>query len=135
MDGHLLVNHLILVGAFYLETSLLTSLLVNGNAKRLVGKATAKPISHPLTNLSRNPAVHPVFIESIVKVIVVSKAIVMNIAVNKPEYFLSIFKVGQPSSKRFCRLYSMFVFCSFPYLRHQNERLVRLKYKERAHLL
>jgi len=35
-----------------------------------------------------------VFIEVIVKVIVVSKANVMIIAINKPEYFLLSFKAG-----------------------------------------
>jgi len=50
----------------------------------LVGKATAKPINHPNTNLSRNPEVHPVVTETIVKVIAESKAIVINSAINKP---------------------------------------------------
>jgi len=80
--------------ASYSETILFISILANGITKRLVGKATAKPIIHPFTNLWRNPAVHPVFIEVIVKVIVVSKANVMIIAINKPEYFLLSFKAG-----------------------------------------
>ncbi len=83
-----------LFNVVYSETILFTILLANWKAKRLVGKATAKPINHPFTNRWRNPAVHPVFIEIIVKVIAESKAIVMIIAVNKPEYFLSSFKIG-----------------------------------------
>jgi ketopantoate reductase len=68
-------------------------------AKRLVGKATAKLISHPLANLLRNPAVHPVFTRVIVEVIVVFKASVINNAIDNLEYFLLNFKaVNHPSS-------------------------------------
>ena len=84
MDLHLLVYRLILAGEFCSEVSLLTSFLANGKTKGLVGKITAKPINHALINFSRNPAVHPVVTETIVKLIAESKAIVMNSAINKP---------------------------------------------------
>jgi len=62
---------------------LFTILLTKGMTRRLVGKPTANPIAHPPKNLWRNPGVQPVIIVFIVKVIVESKANVMNNAVNK----------------------------------------------------
>ena len=37
--------------ANYSETILFTNILANGMIRRLVGKATTKPVIHPLTNL------------------------------------------------------------------------------------
>ena len=82
----------VLVVVLYSETNLFTSFLAKGMTKMLVGKATAKPIVHPFTKLLRNLVVHPTFIVVMVKVIVESKANVINSAVKNPEYFLLIFK-------------------------------------------
>lgn len=82
------------------EASLFTSLLTNGMASRLVGKPTANPIAHPPKNLWRNPEVQPVIIVFIVKVIVESKANVMNSAVNNVEYLRLTFIAGNHPIKR-----------------------------------
>ena len=91
--------------------------------KRLVGKATTKPIAHPFTKLSRNPAVHPTFIEVIVKVIVESKANVINNAIKNPEYLLLIFKSANHPFRHFSKI---IILCGVLncYL------LVSLKYEE-----
>ncbi len=78
----------------YSETSLSSSLLTNGIARRLVGKPTASPIAHPPKNLWRNPGVQPVIIAFMVKVIVESIANVINSAVNNVEYLRSTFTAG-----------------------------------------
>ena len=59
---------------------------------RLVGNATAKPISQPEMNLWRKPTVKPVIIAVIVKDIVVSKAKVIKNAVKRIEDLLFTFK-------------------------------------------
>jgi hypothetical protein len=89
-------------------------------ANMLVGKATIKPISHAFTKLSRNPAVHPTFIEVIVKVIVESKANVINNAISNPEYFLLNFKSANHPFRRFLKIIILDICfpvgsCNLPY--------------------
>ena len=73
--------------------TLLTKRLISGIIRRLVGKATAKPISQPPTNLCANIGAHPVLTSVIVKDIVVSKTRAIKSAVRTPEYFALNFKV------------------------------------------
>ncbi len=106
----------------YSETNLSVSLLANGMTTRLVGKATTKPINHPFTKLSRNPAVHPTFIAVIVKVIVESKANVINNAIKNPEYFLLNFKSANHPFRPFHKTITLDIYfpvgsCNLPYSR------------------
>lgn len=58
-----------------------------------------------------NPVVHPVFIVVIVNVIVVSKAMVMKNATNKPEYFLFNFKNTNQSPSCYFNIINFFYVC------------------------
>ena len=101
----------------YFDTNNATIFLVIGTIIRLVGKATAKPISHPFRNLWEKSAVQPVFMEVIVKVITVSNAKVMKKATSTGEYFLLNFKAFQHQVFSFIclteylSLFSFFIFC------------------------
>ena len=82
--------------------------------------------------------VYPVFIEIIVKVIAESKAIVMIIAANKPEYSLSSFEIDHHSPCVSPHDYSRYhISClflvTFPTLDINNPVLIRLKYEEQVH--
>ena len=61
---------------------------------RLVGNATAKPISHAPANLCINPELQPVITDVMVKLMAVSNVTTMSKAVMKTEYLALIFNVA-----------------------------------------
>ena len=69
------------------------NLLANGITKILVGKTTKNAIVHVSKNLGMKTSFHPIFKVVSVKVIIVSKNIVIKKASKNREYFLFSFKI------------------------------------------